>query len=1053
MPSFTVEVQGETNPLTAQEVLTTLSRAYGGGQQNLQVASEQLTNWEKQRGYYSILQDIYGDLNIDQNLRFQAVIQLKNGIDKHWRKTSSNAINKDEKLRIKSRAIEYGIKEPLPALALQNALTIAKVARYEFPHDWPDIVTVLIGELRKYGQPSADPGHLSNAMNITLQVIKELASGRLQRTKKSLEQVSLELLQVVGSIYVVLFERWMGQLGSSDTMQSLQAFLKGSHMALKIIRRLLVAGFEHPHREKDVQEFWLILQRHQDSLWSSWPVIQQISATCPNESDLVARHLYQLSKIDLEMIRTHAASFVLLPNSMQVLSRSWNTINLFGIRLRDSASRSDWKVKTGGDADDEVSPLEKLALRALLILRACTKMVFNPVQTFKYQHPQDKEDRKTAVDKIRSDVLTDEFVIGLMEVLVTQYFVLRDSDLRDWETEPDEWEKREEEIADAWEFSVRACSEKLFLDIVINFKSLLVPRLLQVFHQYANVANTDIFIKESLYSAIGIAAACVEDKLDFNTFLRGTLVQEIQMAQPGYNLIRRRAAILLGQWVPIQPGTLDRRTIYQIFAHLLSKEDNMNDVVVQVTAGRQLRPVLEPFEFKFEDFAPYATHTFQSLMRLIKDTELSETKLALLETVRVGVTKLEAHIEPYADSIISMLPPLWDDSGEEHLMKQAILTMITAIITSLGPKSLKYHSAFLPLIHDSVQPGSETMVYLLDDALDLWAAVLQQAPSTDPSPSNELLTLIHSLIPLLDTGSESLRQVLELVESYILISPFSIVHIDTVSLPILTALRALLDAFNSPRPRDAAMGPHVVETLVLAIQPFKILEVDRDRGLEDLLRAMLNTGYLKRLIELLRLAYDHHQDLRPNRQPPGVIGIGETSLFSIIARLLILNPQLSLEAINTASSSSETPTWLLAEWITHFDSIGDTQKKKLHCLGITNFLVLSQPPPAFVLEQLQSFMTIWTDVLTELNQESDSGDYLWQGPEPVDSPWEGESPEDTRKRQLGLADPVFAINVREHVGKILQAAIAAVGPDEFRQQWLSRVDSAVTEQFVALGLL
>lgn len=1051
MPSFSVEVEGETNPLTAQEVLTTLSRAYGGGQQNLQVASQQLTNWEKQRGYYSTLQDIYGDLNIDQNLRFQSIIQLKNGIDKHWRKTSSNAINKDEKLRIKSRAIELGIREPLPALALQNALMIGKIARYEFPHDWSEVITILIGELRTYGQPSADPGYLSNTMNITLQVIKELASGRLQRTKKSLQQVSLELLQVVGSIYVTMFERWVRHLGSSGGMQSVHASLKSSHMALKIIRRLLIAGFEHPQREKDVQEFWLILQRHQDSLWSSWPFIEQLAATNAQDADLVIRHLYQLSKIDLEMARTHAASFVLLPNSMQVLSRSWNAINIFGTQLRASAAQSDWKVKTGGDADDDASPLEKLALKALLVLRACIKMVFNPAQTFKYQHAQDKEDKKIAVEKIRSGVLTDEFVAGLMEVLITQYFVLKSSDLREWETEPDEWEKREEEIADSWEFSVRACSEKLFLDIVINFKSLLVPRLLHVFHQYADVANTDIFVKESLYSAIGIAAACVEDKLDFNAFLRNTLVQEVQISQPGYNLIRRRAAILLGQWVPIKPDTLDRKTIYQIFAHLLHKEDPLNDGVVQVTAGRQLRPVLEPFEFKFEEFAPYATHIFQSLMRLIKDTELSETKLALLETVRVGVTKLEYHIEPYADSIFSMLPPLWDDSGEEHLMKQAILTMITAIITSLGPKSLKYHSAFLPLIHDSVQPGSETMVYLLEDALDLWAAVLQQVPSTDPEPSRDLLMLVHPLVALLDTGSESLRQILELAESYILISPFHMASDESTSIPLLTALCALLDAFNTPRPRDAALGPRVVETLIQAIQPSNMPAADRDRSFQSLLQAMLTTTYLTRLLSLLSQAHTYHTNHHPTIQPPGIIGIGETALFSILARLLLFSPALTLSALSTTSPSPLT--WLLPSWLTHFDSIGDTSKKKLHFLALTSFFTLSNPPPPFVLSHLQSYMTMWTDILTELAQESDSGDYLWQGPSPVDTPWEGESAEDTRKRQLGLVDPVFAVNAREWVKGVLQTSIAAVGAETFHREWLGRVDSIVTEGFVELDLL
>ena len=102
-------------------------------------------------------------------------------------------------------------------------------------------------------------------------------------------------------------------------------------------------------------------------------------------------------------------------------------------------------------------------------------MVFQPALTFRYQTLEDKADRKLATDTIKTAVLTDDFVIRMMEIVVTQYFVLRPSDLRDWETEPDEWERREEEIADAWEFSIRSCSEKLFLDLVINFKEVSQP--------------------------------------------------------------------------------------------------------------------------------------------------------------------------------------------------------------------------------------------------------------------------------------------------------------------------------------------------------------------------------------------------------------------------------------------------------------------------------------------------------------------------------------------------------------------------------------------------
>ena len=156
--------------------------------------------------------------------------------------------------------------------------------------------------------------------------------------------------------------------------------------------------------------------------------------------------------------------------------------------------------------------------------------------------------------------------------------------------------------------------------------------------------NRDILLKDSLYSAIGLAAACLEQHLDFNSFLVSTLITEVRIQQPGYNLLRRRIAILLGQWVPVKPKELDRATIYQIFQLLLDKNDHANDQVVRVTAGRQLKNVLDPFEFSSEGFLPYATPILQSLMHLIQEVALSETKMALLDTVRVVVVKLEDHV-------------------------------------------------------------------------------------------------------------------------------------------------------------------------------------------------------------------------------------------------------------------------------------------------------------------------------------------------------------------------------------------------------------------------
>ena len=151
-------------------------------------------------------------------------------------------------------------------------------------------------------------------------------------------------------------------------------------------------------------------------------------------------------------------------------------------------------------------------------------------------------------------------------------------------------------------------------------------------------------MKDSLYSAIGLAAASLEKQLDFNAFIESTLIPEVQIHDRKYKVLRRRTAILLGQWVPVKPDELNRTAIYQIFQHLLNPADPLNDLVVRITAGRQLRSVLDPFEFKPDEFMAYATPLLRGLLSLIPEVELSETKMGLLETVRVAVIKMEGHV-------------------------------------------------------------------------------------------------------------------------------------------------------------------------------------------------------------------------------------------------------------------------------------------------------------------------------------------------------------------------------------------------------------------------
>jgi hypothetical protein len=133
---FGIEVPGEANPLTEGILFHVLRSAASTDPQQIQTGTKQLQEWEKARGYYPLLQTVFLDKSLPLEVRYLAIIQLKNGIDKYWRKTATNAVSKEDKAAIRARLLESAVNEADQRLALQNALVVAKIVRFEFPNDW-----------------------------------------------------------------------------------------------------------------------------------------------------------------------------------------------------------------------------------------------------------------------------------------------------------------------------------------------------------------------------------------------------------------------------------------------------------------------------------------------------------------------------------------------------------------------------------------------------------------------------------------------------------------------------------------------------------------------------------------------------------------------------------------------------------------------------------------------------------------------------------------------------------------------------------------------------
>ncbi|MCJ1418138.1 hypothetical protein MMC32_004483 [Xylographa parallela] len=1042
--NFTIEGPAEANPLNSQTLINTLTKASSTDQQQVQTSTQQLQNWERQPSFYSSLQSVFIEASLPLEVRYLSAIQLKNGIDKYWRKTASNAISKEEKALIRSRCIDSGITEPDRRLALQNALVIAKITRFDFPHDWSDVISSVTNHLRMASRPDSNPVHLSRTLLILLYIIKELSTARLQRSRASLQGASPEVFQVLGRVYVDKVHLWMRYLqdGAGDNALASQAVSESLH-ALRVLRRLTIAGFEFPNRHKEIQEFWVCSRLHLAEMLS---LLRQHSRSLQPEIQFqIEKTLVQLSKLHLEMVKVHPAAFALLPDSPELAKAYWRLLCDFGQTFGSQSAVTPLKIGTDGDSEDKDIPyIEKVSLKGLLLIRACAKMVYSPSQTFRFQHAEDKAEKKQSIALMQTELLSETLIGEMMEILVTRFFVFRPRDLREWEEEPDEWERREEGEGDVWEFSIRSCAEKLFLDLVINNKDLLTKPLLNVFYTVATPQNSDILLKDSIYAAIGLAAPVLESELDFGKFLETTLIPEIQIQGPGYNILRRRIAIVLGQWLAVKDG-INRPLVYQIFQYLLDRDDSSNDLVVRVTAGRQLKNIIDPYEFTAEPFMPFAPTFLGRLMALIEEVELSETKMALLNTVNVIVSRMEHHINPFADQILSLLPSLWSQAGEEYLMKQSILSLLSALMTSMKDQSPRFHATILPLIESSIELSSESRTYLLEDALDLWAAILAQTPAPTPA----LLALVEHLFPLYDTATDTLRKALELTESYILLAPRPMLD---SSARFLTAFTALLAAH--PKREASGLLTRLVELLIQSAD-----HLGGPPAIQALTTVLVSTHLLPHLLTSLHTAHLAHQTSGPHRTASPLDSITETAHLSVLARLALGHPAAFAHAL--AALAPTTLPWLLDAWLAHFENVSAADTKKLHCLALTALLDLRPPPPA-LLRRLQGLMGVWTDVVAECVEDPDEGSaqrggrdtLVWWDPDglaPVDRP---EAPEEARKRNMLFADPVHRFDVRDFVRERLQRCVEACGGQEaFQREWLVDVDADVVRSFGQLGVL
>lgn len=963
---------------TAQSVVyETLQRAASQDSAILKPAEHQLSEWETQPGFYSILLNIFSNHSVDVNVRWLAVLYFKNGIDRYWRKTAPNAISEQEKERVRHSLIS-NFQEPVNQVATQLAVLISKIARLDCPKEWNELIPTLLTAVK------SDNKIVQHRALLTLyHVVKALSSKRLAGDRRLFQELTVNVFNFILNLWDSYTRLAVTQVSehSVDACKSLENAL----LSLRILQKLTVYGFKKPHESPDVNDFLKMVFEQAETMLMCRKSIKEPLL------ELVEKFIIKLTKVLLAILEHHPLSFVeYLPTTLT------------------------FTVHYAFAVEGEQLLFERFLIQCLNLLKGI--LLCPEYKPAKIIH-ETKEMETLRAHEIKTTFFNAETLNAMCRKLITHYFLLTQQDLQLWDSDPESFVT--DEGGECWKYNLRPCTESLFLALFHEFRCTLSPLLVDLIcnnHAPVDPNNLQaILAKDAVYNAVGLAAFDMYDEVNFDEWFRTTLQEELQIHVGNYRVIRRRVAWLLGQWTGVKLSPELRPALYAAMLPLLQHEE---DLVVRLTACSTIRMAVDDFEFNTTQFLEFLEPSFTLLFALLKEVHECDTKMHVLYVLSFIVERVGTAIRPHANSLVQYLPMLWEESDNHNMLRCAIVSTLVQLVKALGTLSeSQIISPFLlSVIQMSTDVHQDCHVYLLDDGLDLWLAVLENSSHI----TDALLRIFYNMPPLLEFTSENLRTCFYIIQAYTLLAPDAFLQMygsDVVS----TCLYLLTDM----RSEGIVMTMRLLELCIRA---------NPDIGIEKIKPALPN---------IFKAVFD-------GEEYPMVMSM----YLSIVARVLLISQEIFSQVIaylgGKLSYNCDTVLGkILDVWLDKMSLVTQTERSKLLALALASLLTSKNN---VVLERFCGLLLCISEVLNDITRTDDMGvqidSLLWNGQDPSPSQYDDvdyKTEHDHRRKQLAASDPVYKLELKNYFQSQLFELRNQVNEAQFKQL-VDTVDVETLEQ-------
>ncbi|XP_034176418.1 importin beta11 isoform X1 [Osmia lignaria lignaria] len=967
-------------------VIEVLQQAGSQDPNVLKPAEQTLKQWETERGFYTALYNVFSNHSLTINIRWMAILCFKNGVDRYWRKNAPNAIAEDEKEFLRQRLIE-NFEEPVNQLAVQLAALIAKIARFDCPREWGTLIPRLLDVIR--GQ---NPLAQHRALLTLHHVVKALASKCLLGDRRLFQELTVNVFNFILNLWNTYTESFLIMASNGADTSQIQEALEKALLLLRILRKLVVNGFNKPSESQDAMLFLeIVFERARTCLECRKTLISR-----GIQMEVCDKFIIHLTKVLLGVLEIHPFCYVeLIPTSLE--------FSVF------------YCFTEAGQA----LTFERFIIQCLNLMKGVLLSTY-------YRPAKDIEDTKNPLtlraNQLRQDFFTPETLTEICSRLVTHYFLLTPADLELWDTDPENFVV--DDCGESWKYSLRPCTESLFLAIFHRFREVLATvlvGLMQSHHQPVDPNNLHaILLKDAVYNAVGLAAFDLYDEVNFDQWFSTTLKEELKIQSNNYRIIRRRVCWLIGRWTSVKLSAELRPELYELMVEVLSPEE---DLGVRLAASDALKLAIDDFQFNPEEFSPYLEPAFSLLFSLLKEVKECDTKMHILYVLSFMIERVGNEINPHVGALSSYLPALWQQSEEHNMLRCAIISTLIHLEKALGPDSVVLEPLVVGVIALSCDVNHESHVYLLEDGLRLWLTLLENAPAPTPA----VMDLAKNLPALLEQSYENLKLCLYIVQAYVVLNPQE--FLSQRGALIIETLRSLLGDLRA----EGILMIMIVLEICLCASP---------RQSAELIKPVL--------IYIFENAYKGEDSIKLM-----------TMYLSIIARVLWFYKDIFIQIISeltrkVAGNEGREEAVLgqiIRVWVNRMPFTFQPERRKLLALALCSLLGANSPPS--VLQHFPLIISNIVETLNDMTKYDNIGydiehaiDSLSLSGQPSPSQYEDEdygNKHEQRKKRLAFSDPLSRVSLKDTLQNQLIALRRLVGDNQYSRLMLT-ISPEIEEQ-------